>query len=274
MKHVNRNHCVFTSARSTLQGETKYPVCNSAHDDSVLMVKCHGCKAWHCVECYQALCMYKHHERKSTIFRPVGILCVSTFLDTEWDQMAECRNNNAADKEKMKGVVEGTALSVVSDEHSGIIHLEWDHGCCPSCYNFLVPTIPSLQMPELRQSNKPTITFFLWQLDLIDPSIQGCIMRTDVCLVVLTVSPVLTKEEGEQCVYRSASEILNNDHDSCCTILPKQPLSYTGKFWLLIRSTTGDMLSLTHVGCLDPHFRSSKVSHACDQHDFNYVMIV
>jgi hypothetical protein len=100
----------------------------------------------------------------------------------EWDQLVECKNNNAANKETIEGFVKGTALSAVP--HNSIIHLQWNHGCCPSCYNFKVPTISSLQMAECRRSEPPTVAFFLWKQDLIDPSIQGCIMPTDVCLVL------------------------------------------------------------------------------------------
>ena len=46
-KHI-RHLCVFTSASSTLQGNTDYPVCNAGGEDSalgkdVLMTMCQGC---------------------------------------------------------------------------------------------------------------------------------------------------------------------------------------------------------------------------------------
>ena len=131
-------------------------MCNSETDDSVLMVKCHGCTSWHCVECYKALQTYKHHE-KNIIYRPLGIACIATFLDMEWDQLVECKNNNVANKETIEGLVEGTALSAVS--HNSIIHLQWNHGCCPSCYNFKVPRLSFVaavphqtqQLPALAQ---------------------------------------------------------------------------------------------------------------------------
>ena len=47
LKTMKKHLCVFTSASSTLQGATEYPVCNAANDDSVLMTKCHGCGTSH-----------------------------------------------------------------------------------------------------------------------------------------------------------------------------------------------------------------------------------
>jgi hypothetical protein len=260
-----RHLCVFTSASSTLQGNTDYPVCNAGDEDSalgkdVLMATCQGCRAWHCVECYADFHSYKHSEGKN-IYRPAECPSVATFLDMKWSEVVGCKNNDAADKNKVEGLVEGTALSVVSD-HSSIFHLEWNR-CCPSCYDFMVPTIP-LQITEFLRAEKPETDFFMWALDLIDPSTGGTI-QTEVCLVVLSFSPVLIKEGIDQFMYRSADEILNDNHDTCRTILPKRPshLNPDTQFRLLSRGCdTGDMLSFIHVGCLDPHFKSTKVSHA------------
>ena len=264
-KKPKRHLCVFTNTSSTLQGATEYPVCNSADDDSVLMTKCHGCGTSHCVGCYKDMQSYGHRETKNIIYRPVGVPCIATFLDTKWDQLTKCKNNNATDQDKVEGLIKGRALSVVSDKHSSVFHLKWDHDRCPSCYSFKVPAISSLQMSELNHSIKPRTDLFHWKnVELIDPSVPGCLKLTEVHVVVLTFSPILSKEEVEQCVYRAANEILNNNHDTCSTILPHRPGPPTDQFWLLSRAgDMDDMLSLINVGCLDKHFKSVNVSRKC-----------
>jgi hypothetical protein len=266
LKCTKKRLCVFTSASSTWQGATDYPVCHSVEDDSVLMTKCHCCGTWHCVLCYRDLQSYKHRVKKGSIYIPKSCPCIATFLDTEWAKLAECKNNDPTAKEMVEGLVKGTELSVVSDRSTGVIHLKWNHDC-PSCYNFKVPTIP-LQVEEFPTATKPETDLFKWTIDLIDPSTGGTI-QTAVCFVVLSFSPVLRQEETERFMYRAGEEILNSNHSNCRTILPKRPhdLAHDTQFWLLSRGMdTGEMLSLTHVGCLDPHFKTINVSQAVFDH--------
>jgi hypothetical protein len=127
--------------------------------------------------------------KEKNIYKPLECPCVATFLDMKWSEVVKCKNNDAADKNKVEGLVKGTALTVVLD-HSSIFHLEWNH-CCPSCYDFTVPTIPP-QIMEFPRAEKPETDFFMWTLDLIDPSTGGT-FQTEVFLVVLSFSPVLIK---------------------------------------------------------------------------------